>query len=324
MSRLDLFDARTEMVEDVLTGNQPKVVIAVSSYESRSTHIHALICARSAIPIESLVVAFSDLDTAGARAVSDEYFRMRGINISRISSGDAEGFFAYIQEGVRRRIEASTGIPVEIHVDFSCMPRRWYCWLLPKLAQVVRNTDRVFFWYTPGQYIPGDFPATGIDDLELFSGTASLAGGNRTHLFGLGFERARTEAIWSVMDPQNLVCFYADPAVNPDYVGRVKAENRDILLAAQHSVPLPLTDFVKSLSRLRDIVNDFSHGGDVIIVPDGPKPLILAASLVPILAAKPGITCFHIKRRQRRSEHALDVKASAPPVGFSVRVKLSP
>jgi hypothetical protein len=312
--------ARPEPFDAIARSPARKLLLAVSSYESRSRSIFNKLQSDHN-GIEYAFVGFSDLSTSGARPETDEILKQMGLRVTLCDSEDSNAFLNHVVDVVTTTLNKDES-PLEVHVDFSCMPRRWYCSIPGKLAGVLRSCDRAFFWYTPGQYVPGDLPATGVNDLELFSGTASLRSTFRTHVFGLGFERARTQAIWSVMDPQNLVCFYADPAASSGYVQRVRDQNRDILLACQHTLTLPLNDIVKCIARLRDVTLDFLHHGDVILVPDGPKPLILAASLIPLMQPGPGITCFHIRRRRRRPEHAYDVKASGQPVGFSALLQL--
>jgi hypothetical protein len=180
----------------------------------------------------------------------------------------------------------------------------------------MREQDTACFWYTPGRYAGGEYPSAGVDDFRVFSGRASVGAQFRTHMMGLGFDRVRSQGIWSVLDPQNLVCFYADPAVVDGYVDRVLRDNHDVLLAAQHVFSLPLTDFVYSYSKIVSVVKDFRHLGDVVIVPDGPKPLILASSLVPLSIDIPGVVCFHVTRPQSGGASSVPVDAAGEPVGF--------
>src|SRR5262249_4156759 len=141
--------------------------------------------------------------------------------------------------------------------------------------------------YTPGKYQETSYPTAGTSDFRIFSGRPTLSAPSRTHFFGLGFDRIRSQAIWSVLDPHNLVCFYADPAAEPAYVARVKRDNREALNAAAYTFKVPMDDFVIAYSKLMATVQQFRSMGDVIIVPDGPKPLVLASSIVPLAMEEP-------------------------------------
>lgn len=65
------------------------------------------------------------------------------------------------------------------------------------------------------------------------------------------------------------------------------------------------------------IVTEFHNVGDIVIVPDGPKPLILAASLIPMRMGVPGVLCFHVTRRKGQNYQPVDVKPIGEPFGLS-------
>ena len=121
------------------------------------------------------------------------------------------------------------------------------------------------------------------------------------------------------MDPHRLVCFYADPAAEPSYVARVERDNREALNAAAYTFKVPVDDFATTYSKLVSTVHQFRSEGDVVIVPDGPKPLVLASSIVPMVMDDPsGVVCFHVAKRQTDSFIPVDVAANGDPVGFSI------
>ena len=80
---------------------------------------------------------------------------------------------------------------------------------------------------------------------------------------------------------------------------------------------LRLDDFSFMISKLRDLANELLSTGDVILVPDGPKPLIFAMSLIPDLLNKNGLTCLHISRNSDFS--VVDVTATGTINGFSIQ-----
>jgi hypothetical protein len=114
-------------------------------------------------------------------------------------------------------------------------------------------------------------------------------------------------------------CFYAEPAAEPSYVARVERDNREALNAAAYTFKVPIDDFVMTYSKLVSTVHQFRSEGDVVIVPDGPKPLVLASSIVPMVMDDPsGVVCFHVAKRQTDSFIPVDVAANGDPVGFSI------
>jgi hypothetical protein len=173
-------------------------------------------------------------------------------------------------------------------------------------------------WYAGGIYDGAEFPTAGVSDISLFCGQPTITPRVRTHIFGLGFDRIRASAIFRVLDPQKLVCFYGDPGIRHDYVERVREDNRDLLAAAQFDFVAPIGNFPEAFSRVADVVRDFSRLGDVILVPDGPKPLVLASSLVPEFFGRRGIVSLHVKRRKDQLSEGLNIEASGSIYGFSI------
>ncbi|MDP1990896.1 MAG: hypothetical protein Q8K00_07710 [Syntrophales bacterium] len=263
-----------------------------------------------------VVVGFKDFPATLSRPRNDQFYRKRGLEPSLESSEQQEALLERINVAVVKLLAESAGEPIEVHVDYSCMPRLWYCRLPLLLEKVLRRQDRVYFWYTPGRYPETEYPTAGVEDFHVFSGRPSLGAAYRTHIFGLGFDSTRSQAIWSIIDPQNLVCFYADPVFESEYVDRVKIDNRIVLSAANHKFTVPIDDFVLAYSKIAAVASEFRDSGDVILVPDGPKPLILAASLVPLRLSRRGITCFHVTRRKEKDFKPVDVEPLSDPVGF--------
>ena len=56
--------------------------------------------------------------------------------------------------------------------------------------------------------------------------------------------------------------------------------------------------------------------GDIVLVPDGPKPLIMAMSLIPEIVGIPGISCLHVSRNKKFFK-PIDVEAIDSVIGFS-------
>ncbi len=73
------------------------------------------------------------------------------------------------------------------------------------------------------------------------------------------------------------------------------------------------------VSKLSEIATEFLLLGNVILIPDGPKPLIFAISLIPDILCKSGLTCLHISRNSEYFE-AVDVTATGTVYGFSIRI----
>lgn len=306
-------------VGSVISGR--RIFVVASGYEERSIHWTRATIDKlpPSAEVSYLVVGFQDFPNALSRPSNDRFYTEKGLRPKPVNSERQTDFVGLVEDAVRSAVVSAGAQPVEVHVDYSCIPRLWYCRLPVILDAVLRPCDTAFFWYTPGAYPETDYPTAGIDDFELFSGKPSLGAKIRTHILGLGFDRTRSQAIWSVLDPQNLVCFYADPAVRPQYVERVKEDNEYVLAAAKSEFTVPIGDFVDAYSRIASVAFECRHYGDVILVPDGPKPFVLAASLVPFRSVENGITCFHVKRRKSADFKPVDVSPAGDPFGFHFR-----
>ena len=263
-----------------------------------------------------LVVGFEDFENALSRPQNDTYYRECKMNIQRVNSHNGPGFLELITHTLRSFLADSGDRPCDIHIDYSCMPRLWYCHLPLVVEAMLREFDQAYFWYTMGTYPVTEYPTAGVGDFHIFSGKPSLGSSFRTHLFGLGFDKIRSQATWSIIDPQNLICFYADPATRPEYVERVKSDNKIVISNSNHVFTVPIDDFVLAYSKIASVASEFGALGDVILIPDGPKPLILAASLVPFRILKRGITCLHIARHKTKDFEPVDVEPLGEPIGF--------
>lgn len=298
-----------------------RLMIGVSGYESRSNDWmrQTLAVLPSSERDTYLILGFTDYRQALNRPHNDKFYKEKGLTV-HVPQDEGKEPLDFVKEFVTAHISESGEIPVEVHVDYSSMPRFWYCNLPFVLSETVRACDNLFFWYTPGTYPETEYPTAGVDDFRVFSGRPSLNPDSRTHLLGLGFDRIRSHAIWSVLDPANLVCFYASPGTRSDYVKRVESDNKDILSAADHVFTVDMRDFAYAYSRIAGVVREFHQLGDVILVPDGPKPLILASSLVPEVLRQAGIVCFHVSRRRNQQSEPVNVDATAAAFGFSFSV----
>lgn len=226
-----------------------------------------------------------------------------------------------ILEIIQNSIEQTDSVVV--HIDYSSMPRNWYCGLPLALNKILRTTDKVYFWYSEGEYpkTHEEYPSAGIEAFTFFSGKPSLQiEGNRIHMVALGYDVTRTEAILSITDPNYLVACYAYNPNRKALLENLLIANEPILARAGMSFALHIDDFEFMISKLCDTVNLLLPEGDVILIPDGPKPLIFALSLVPCFVGKQGVTCLHVSRNNSCSE-MMDVTTTGSVFGFCIKLE---
>jgi|GEM_PF-1095039 len=297
-----------------------RLVIAVSGYEERSSYWSKRVM-RDLKPSDTtqwLVAGFTDRKEDGSRPENDRFYLDAGLNILEFPSDEESGICETVSVTLAGMLRRAPRSDIEVHIDYSSMPRSWYCSLFRKCHTLLRQRDTLFMWYVGGIYDGAEFPTAGVSDISLFCGQPTINPRVRTHIFGLGFDRIRASAIFRVLDPQKLVCFYGDPGVRHDYVDRVRSDNRDLLAAAQFDFAASIGNFPEAFSKIADVVRDFSRLGDVILVPDGPKPLVLASSLAPEFFGRRGIVSLHVKRRKDHLSHGQNIQASGSIYGFSI------
>ncbi|MGI6498951.1 MAG: hypothetical protein ACOX0U_09165 [Oscillospiraceae bacterium] len=286
-------------------------------YEQRSSHLLDKVSEFEHLP-NMMLFAFDDYENhphSKDKIKSIESHQQ--IIIQKYS--DSRAVHKKILETVKKMTTSSDRLTV--HIDYSSMPRGWYCKLPMLLQSVLRETDIVYFWYSEGEYPNSyeEYPSAGIDAFSFYSGRPSLEiEKNRVHILALGYDTIRTQAIISITDPDYLVACYAYNPKREFFAENIKQVNASFLSKAAMSVALQLDDFSFMVSKLCDLSHELLSTGDVILVPDGPKPLIFAISLVPDLLNKNGVTCLHVARNSNHFE-AVDVTPTGIIDGFSIQ-----
>lgn len=316
-----LFDtALTELAD---SASQIAILIAVSGYESRATYL----CSRFrddaglSRSLKTLILGFSEHREEPGRKRNDQWYQDAGWKIDIPQSDNAIDALEVVYQYLDRVMDGAGDLPVSVHLDYSSMPRSWYCSFAEKIPQRLRVKDQLVMWYCHAQYTDAQLPTAGVDDFVRYAGKPSLAAVSRTHLVGLGFDSVRSSAIKMVLDPKSLVVFYGQSDAFPEYRDRVLRENDHMIVRASTVLPLPTDDFVRSYSQLNYLIRDLARGGDVIVVPDGPKPLVLASSYIVAQRSIPGVVCIHVKRRRDSSAPLPDIGGVGVPVGFSISGK---
>lgn len=337
--RLDLGCVTNISLEDMIREpsrhNRPCLFVTASGYEERSVRF-AEVTSQAGIwpsdPISALVYEIIEYEGLHYKPSSNRFYQSIGVAFVKISSQDARLFITHLTKRVKTFREQYNGMPIDIHVDYSSMPRSWYCRVPIALAEVISSEDTITMWYTPGRYKHTTFQSGGIASLNVFCGRASITARDRTHFVGLGFDPIRTGALLVELDPSTVVSYYADPAFTEDYASEVVKLNQGILAASSHVIKLPLTNFAKCFADLRGAVIEYLQYGNVVLVPEGPKPIILATSLLPLTLGRSvcpksvddyGAICIHVGRRKGDDYIPPDVSALADPVGHNFKAQIA-
>lgn len=202
-----------------------------------------------------------------------------------------------------------------IHVDYSSMPRNWYCRMPMELHRLY--PQKVFFWYVKGKY-PQNYevyPSAGIESYNIIGFSSLRTEQKRMHVIGLGYDIVRTKALLSIIDPDSYsVCAAYDSAdrVIGDYVQKL---NSEIISQSVMSMKFSLTEFSFIYAKLCEVANEYNSIGDIIFVPDGPKPIIMAMALVAQTINKIGVSCLIVSRNKTLYEPIM-VEPTDKVIGF--------
>lgn len=273
-------------IDDVDSGD---VLICTVGYEERS--IYMLDKLKNIIKKQNILVfCFQDLLNEERIASYINDILNSEIMVSYVSYEDANKVFNEIMSFLSKDDRNTK----TIFIDYSAMPRAWYSKLPINLLSISANID---YLYVLGKYQDDEdnYPCAGIDSFSMI-GKPSLRNSNRLHVIGIGYDSTRTTGLISILDPDAFCICSAHHSKDDEMEKRVQKVNRSIVSQALFSISLYIDDFSYMVAKLCELAYEYSSLGDVIFVPDGPKPLIMAMSMVPQIVEKEGIMCMHISR----------------------------
>lgn len=237
-------------------------------------------------------------------------------------NGDME-----VQNKIFERVShiSRDGKPKKIALDYSSMPRGWYCKIPELLEHVLNIGSELIFWYSEGEYTeqPDFYSTVGIESYRVFSGRPSFSTNrSRTHFIGVGYDAIRTQGLISILDPEEyVICAAYNPSC-PDVHDSICRVNKGVIEQTSNIVSLYITDIEFMISKMKGLIKEYYYTdeSDVILVPDGPKPLIFVMSMMPWIINKEGITCLHVIRNSKEVKKN-NVKAKGTVIGFAAYVK---
>lgn len=283
------------------------IFICAFGYEKRSFYLFEKV--KDIIQNENILILYFN-----------DFKNLKYINI--LSAQGVKCVKAFYNSGQRVQKEICSFIDmrkekcVRTHIDYSSMPRNWY-YNLPLLLE--KDNLIVHFWYVVGKY-PMDYtgyPTAGIDTYTVIGKPSLRIDGKRLHVFGLSYDAVRTKALISEIDPEAYITCNAFDLDNRERGENVNILNQQVRSRALNEFSFYFDDFSFMFSKLCEIANEYLSLGSVIFVPDGPKPLIFAMSLVSLCLCKEGISCLHVYRNEQCLS-LVDVEPTDSIVGFSI------
>jgi hypothetical protein len=291
--------------------------IFASGYEERARHQASSLfkILGSRLKDSSIVLGFAQYRDAGSRAENDRFY-IESINEPTIACGrgfdELKSVLSFYFDGLPRRRK--------IIVDYSSMPRVWYAMLFEFLCQK-DYADEIIYFYSRGHYEQiVEYPTVGYSKVSIVSGSPRINAGVETYVLGIGLDFRRSYGIWHLIDPARAIIAYGVTSDNAAIIDRVLEQNREIQSWSIGDLPLDLERFQHAIGSLVSTVRFNLSKGDVILVADGPKPLVLAFSVAPLVFGEPGCVAVHVGSVKPPSYDVVNVKAAGPIYGFSVKV----
>jgi hypothetical protein len=267
------------------------LAIFASGFEKRSTYVASQFIQKTTRKI--VVLGFAvELDVL-SRPENDVFFRNHlNIGVTTCAGVDEDKFlFGLLDETA----ELNQGVPLRLLVDYSVMTRAWYGAILTWARFTTKaQTVEIDFVYASGRYL-GEFGPLAISDIISLPGFEGTSGGFRrtTAIFGLGYDKYATLAIYDRLEPDSIYCCIAQHSLDDEGSKKALKENAVLVESAVKVIALPLMDVQSSFSLLGDQILGLERSTHIVMVPMGPKTHVLVTLLVAL--RMPWITCLHAR-----------------------------
>jgi len=159
-----------------------------------------------------------------------------------------------------------------------------------------------------------------IEDMISIPGCegAALPQAESVAVFGLGFYGLAALCVLDRLEADTVFAYLASPAFSSSYPEIVKRENKDLIEDhhTQMVLELPLSSVETTYRYLSELITPFRPTAEVVLVPMGPKPHVLAGILVAMRF--PDVACLRVSARRERPE---EVEAEGSIVAARVELR---
>ena len=301
-------------LEDVVDKEYDLALLA-SGYERRCTHIPEKL--REALISKTVVLGFRDVADEMVRKQNDEYFDKNWKKEPiTVGANDDAAIYAQLAETIPADKEN-----LQIVVDYSSMSRLWYAALLNWARYACQAKSlTIDFLYSVGRY-PEEIAPMVIEDMLSVPGCegAALPQAKSVAVFGLGFYGYAALCVLDRLEADDVFAFLAAPAYSLTYGAKIRQANKD-LIEDYHTkmvLELPLGSVETAYRYLSELITPFRPTAEIVLVPMGPKPHVLASILVAMKF--PDVACLRISARRERPE---EVDAEGSIVATRVTFRL--
>lgn len=170
---------------------------------------------------------------------------------------------------------------IRILIDYSSMGRAWYAAIINWARYIDLNSVYIDMVYCIGNY-DNEFTPLKINQISTILGHEGVTSHKKTvAVFGLGFDRLAALCVIDKIEPDVVLSFIASTMVY-DYQDKAKQINDEFLKTYSQSdvMYFPIDSVEKTYRLMSELILVYLKEHNVLFVPMGPKPHILATILL--------------------------------------------
>lgn len=296
------------------------IFLGVCGFETRCLYAYQRVKSRYLFD-ECYIVPYRGYKDLESRQVNEVKWARVGTFLSECS-GNASAEFRSSFIRLILKLDSKWGKgKYMLHIDISSMSRRWYG-VIPKILQENIPDQVVTFWYSVGKYGADEFVFSSINQVRYVAGRCRAASESRSVIIGLGFNGVRTSTLCEMFEGTQLYTIGIEPAADPKYVRLMRRVNKS-LIERSYFAPVSVFSFEEMVGRIREIALAAQDSGDAVLVADGPKPVVLACSMIPLTVRQPGVVAVHVGSGLTPGREPHNICAQGTVLGFEVGIPAS-
>lgn len=304
----------TKIADSFSKSKKPILFVFSCGYEKRSlSQFKYLLGLDRTFNVNYFCFSFNTYKKSASRPENDRFLAEHDVKLVELETEDSINAWVNLNNYLCDELNGDA----QIYIDYSSMPRSWYCMFAKKLISGELGNHASLI-YSHGKYFDTHYPCVGYGEFLQFSGRPKITSTREVNVFGLGFDATRSHGIWTFLDPQLSVAVIARSPNNDEHCQRVRRENTEILSASDSILEVDVYKFSSMLATLVDLSRKYLTYGDVALVPDGPKPMVAAMSLVPFYLEDKGVYCWHVGHVKPDDYEPVDIDFSGQFFGFGI------
>lgn len=279
------------------------IAFFASGYEQRSTYIPKLLNIDRVK--KAVIFGYKEGRTEFHREDNDRYF-VSDWKQEPIIADDNDDTVIYDQ---LRALEVKENSELRVLVDYSTMSRLWSASILNWARFLTYGASlKIDFLYAFGSY-KGDFRPLIIEDILAIPGYegSPISDAPSLAIFGLGFDGVAALAALDQLEPNIVYAYLASPGAAEDYPDKAKNCNKTLInhYVKEKLLELPISSVEMTFRSLTELISPHRGKTNIILIPMGPKPHVLAAMLL-CLRFEKEMTCLRVRGKR---EPRVDVEA---------------